>query len=99
MSSPALEHLVDAYFHQDWFAEHQDEWANVQDFIDREPAFAPLLPGEIGQVLADLTSDDQVKAYLDELGSCYTTSDGQGGYREWLREVARRVEAGLAEQS
>ena len=99
MNTPALAQLMGAYFHQDWYDEHQDEWATLRDFLDGEPQLLPLLPGEIDRVLSEHPTDDQVRDVLLDLGSCYTTTDAEGGYRGWLREIARRVRARLAEDN
>lgn len=99
IETPALEHLMGAYFHQDWFSEHRDEWENLNDFVDGEQALVRRLPGEIELVLSEFSSDEQIKDFLLELGSCYTTRNDPGGYREWLWEIARRVQARLAEQN
>ena len=98
MQTPSLEHLMSAYFHQDWYEEHGDEWANLQDFVEGEPELAPRLPIEIEQVLAHLPTDDRVDAYLRSLGSYYTTTPEEGGYRGFLQEIARRVQTALARQ-
>jgi len=95
VQTPALENLLGAYFHQDWFDEHGDEWATLDDFIDGEPALAPLLPGEIRQLLAEHADEASLEARLFSLGSCYVTSPTEGGYRGWLTEIARRVTAAL----
>ena len=90
METPALEHLLGAYFHLDWYYEHGDEWANVDDFIAGAPSLVGQLPGEISEVLDAYPDEADLKAYLLSLGSCYTT-DAAGGYRGWLSEIARRV--------
>lgn len=95
MNTPALRKLVDAYFHQDWYAVYGDEWLVVQDFVDGEPDLAPLLPDEIREVVATLTEDADIKDYLLALGSCYTVAP-ETTYREWLAEVAARTEGFLA---
>ena len=93
MHTPALDNLLGAYFHQDWFDEHADEWATLDDFIEGEPRLAPLLPREIDQVLDEMPTEDEVDTFLRSLGSCYTTTREEGGYRGWLVEIARRVAA------
>lgn len=91
MEAPALENLLGAYFHQDWFDEHGDEWATLEDFIEGEPQLAPLLPREIDRVLDEILTEDAVASFLRSLGSCYTTTLEEGGHRGWLAEVSLRV--------
>ncbi|MBA8804755.1 hypothetical protein FB382_003046 [Nocardioides ginsengisegetis] len=91
MHTPALEHLVGAYFHQDWYTEHEDEWLTLRDFLEGEPHLAPLLPGEIKQLLIAMPSEADIEAHLSALGSCYTVDPGTT-YRDWLVEVAARTE-------
>jgi hypothetical protein len=93
MDTPALKLLMGGYFHQDWYDENQDEWANVDEFLASEP-LAVQLPAEIARVLEAMPTDEQVKTYLAGLGSCYVADSD--GYRPWLRRIAERVQQGLA---
>ena len=95
METPALRLLMAAYFHLDWYDEHQDEWANLNDFLTGE-SLAAQLPTDIDNVLIAFESDDEVHRFLDSLGSCYVAE--QGEYRAWLQEVARRARAHLEGQ-
>ena len=90
LSTPALKQLSGAYYHQDWMLLEEDEWGVLEDFLDHEPSLAPLLAHEIDDVLDQFDSDDEVRDYLFALGSCYTTTAEDGGYRGWLAEVGRR---------
>ncbi len=38
-------------------------------------------------------AEDTVDSFLKSLGSCYTTTPEEGGYRGWLAEISRRVAA------
>lgn len=91
---PALDHLMGAYFHQDWDLDHEDEWAVLDDFIDKEPASARLLPAEVDEVLRTLRTEGELKGLLvDQLGG-YFLADWDGGtYRGWLTGIAERVRA------
>lgn len=95
MDCPALRHLVDGYFHQDWYAVYGDEWLVIHDFVDGERDLASLLPGEIRALLAELSTETELQARLRALGSCYTVAPDTT-YREWLSEVAARTEEYLA---
>ena len=96
MKTPALEHLAGAYFHQDWYDEFGDEWKAVDAFIAGSPSHVGALPTEIEALLSETQSDQAIEAYLDSLGCEYTPTPEQGGYRGWLSEIARRVEAATA---
>ena len=92
MDTPALRQLVAAYYHPDWYLEHEDEWANLQDFLVGEP-LAAQLPADVDVVLAAFKTDEEISLYLEELGSYYIPAEEQGGCRAWLQEVSRRAQA------
>ncbi len=96
MNTPALEHMVGAYFHQDWYDEFGDEWKAVDAFIAGSPSHVAHLPAEVEDLLSHTDSEGALEAYLDSLGCEYTPTSEQGGYRGWLTEIARRVEAATA---
>jgi len=82
-----------SYFHQDFFLVHGGVWEAVQAFIDDDPDDARLLPGEIATVLTHFPDEASLERYLDDLGCAYRAQAQDGGYRGWLTEIARRVEA------
>ena len=93
MDTPAIAHLVGAYFHQDWADDFAgDPQAAVDAFIAGTPDLAPRLPAEIDQVLAELTDDAAIEAYLESLGCEYTPVPNET-YGSWLNEIALRVAA------
>lgn len=92
MDTPALRQLVAAYYHPDWYSEHEDAWANLQDFLIGEP-LAAQLPADVDAVLAAFETDEEVGHYLEELGSYYIPIEEQGGCRAWLEEVGQRARA------
>lgn len=98
METPGLEYLVKAYLHQD-FDLIGDVWANVDAFVDGSPRLAAGLPREVEWVLQRYDSEEELDAFIHRLGSELSFSDEPGGYRGWLREIARRVQARLAEQN
>ena len=97
--TPALAHFVGAYYHADWADEfNDDEWAAVDSFISGSAELASELPREIAHVLTAMPSDDDVARFLLGLGCYYTTTPEDGGYREWLTEVASRVAAATSQR-
>ena len=93
MNTPALEHLMGAYFHQDFHDLYGGAWQTLEAFAADSPDEATRLPAEIAFVLSAHSSDDALEGYLDELGCEYRPQPGEGGYRGWLEEIARRVSA------
>ncbi len=55
--------------------------------------------GEIDQVLDEMPTEDTVDSFLKSLGSCYTTTPEEGGYRGWLTEVSLRVAAATGQDT
>ena len=96
METPALSLLMGGYFHQDWYDEHQDEWANIGEFLTSEP-IAVHLPAEIELVLEAMPTDEQVEAYLAGLGSCYVADPAGDGYRDWLTRLSLRAKETLGQ--
>ena len=97
METPALAQLMGAYFHQDWYEEHHDEWANLDDFLEGE-SLAPRLPDEVEHVLATFDDDEEIGEYLWSIGSYYVPDPAAGGYRGWLTEIAKRARERLGQR-
>ena len=94
-TTPALEQLAGVYLNQDWVLDYKTWEAAVDAFISESSEDVPLLPAEIERVLAAVDSDEELRDYLLTLGMAYD-ADSHGGYRGWLSEIARRVEAVIA---
>lgn len=90
METPALDHLLGAYFHQDW---RQDgtEREVVGTFVADEPDLAAALPHEVDALLSDVPGDAELERILREKGSYYMPTVGTGGYRPWLHAIADQV--------
>ena len=97
MDTPALRQLMGAYFHQDWFEEHGDPWATLEDFVHGERALVPSLRPEIDETLRRFDNEEDLAGFLRSLGCSYTAPPGTGGYRAWLEEIARRVRTATAQ--
>ena len=94
-TTPALEQLAGVYLNQDWVLDYKTWEAAVDAFISESSEDVPLLPAEIERVLAAVDSDEELRDYLFTLGMAYD-ADSHEGYRAWLSEIARRVEAATA---
>jgi hypothetical protein len=92
MNTPALEHLMGAYFHQDFHDLYGGVWETLEAFAADSPNEACRLPGEIAGLLGSHPSEDAIDDYLDRLGCEYQPRPEDGGYRGWLEEIARRAE-------
>ncbi len=90
----ALNHLMGAYFHQDWALEHEDEWMVLEAFERNEPDLAEMLPGEIDALLETLTTEEDLERYVVRvLGGDFNACYNGGTYRAWLQQIADRVRA------
>jgi len=88
--TPALQHLLGAYFHQDWFDEYGNEDAAVDAFVAESQSHAPRLSGEVDWALASYPDESDLEQYLDTLG-CEYVPRGSVTYRGWLTAIADRV--------
>ena len=91
MNTPALEHLMGAYFHQDFHDLYGGVWKTLEAFTAASPDEAARLPDEITRLLVSHPSDQAIEEYLDRLGCEYRPPVDSGGYRGWLEEIARRA--------
>lgn len=95
--TPALHHLVGAYVNEDVFDFYDDVWAALDDFIAGAPDDARTLPGEIATLLETHADEDSLKQFLlYELAVGFLPDPNEGGYRGWLIEVSRRVQAAIS---
>ncbi|GAB3778977.1 hypothetical protein GCM10027601_04410 [Nocardioides ungokensis] len=94
--TPALCQFLGAYLHQDWPIEFDDEWAALDRFIEESAELASHLPIEIESALGEHHAESDLRAFLVAQGCNYVPDPDKGGYRGWLTEIARRVEATLA---
>jgi len=86
MDTPALDHLLGAYFHEDWNVDGTEEQV-VSNFVQDEPDLGAALPLEIDQLLAATADESDVEQILERKG-CYYWPDPARGDRGWLTEVA-----------
>lgn len=92
-----LKHLISAYFYELWDQHEYPSWEDaVDDFVRRSPGRALEVPGEIGRLLTEVRSDEELCARL--LGWGFD-AQVQGDERAWLSQVSRRIRADLAAES
>ncbi len=89
----ALDYFLSNYFHQDFNEDFGDQWGALDSFLEHEQEQAVAVPSEVKQLLATHPTEDELDVYLTDLGCEYRASAEDGGYRGWLTEIARRVEA------
>lgn len=98
METPALQQLMGAYLHQDYDIVGSVE-DNVDAFVSDSPELGLLLPAEVDWALDHFQAEPDLQRFLFSLGCQLSPLEGEGGYRGWLREIARRVRARLAERN
>ncbi|MGH3348075.1 MAG: contact-dependent growth inhibition system immunity protein [Nocardioides sp.] len=96
MQTPALEHLMGAYFHEDWTFSGDTHMAVVDEFVSDEPDMAITLPREIFHVLSETPDDAELESLLDAMGCDVYPQPREDSYRTWLRKIAERVQQRLA---
>lgn len=93
---PTLQNLFSAYFHQDWSLEHDSADAVVDAWREGEDdEYIARAREELDRLLARDLDDAALGAAVRALGSEYDpTRDGSrsdGGWRDWLTSVQRRL--------
>lgn len=78
-----LEHLIGAYFHQDWNHVYSSREEAVADFVRRSPDRAPAVPDEIDELLR--SSDDDLAGRLESMGFDDAPPDGDRAFLVELR--------------
>jgi hypothetical protein len=90
-----LEHMIGAYFHQDWNHVYATRHEAVADFVRRSPDRAATVPQEIDGLLNSAGDDDELAIRLSAMGFDDAPPDGDRAFLAELRDHIRRH--GLAE--
>ncbi|MGH3336569.1 MAG: contact-dependent growth inhibition system immunity protein, partial [Nocardioides sp.] len=53
------------------------------------------VPVEIDALLANHSSESELKSFVDSTGAEFLPVTYEGGYREWLSEIGRRCREGM----
>ncbi|WP_395692208.1 contact-dependent growth inhibition system immunity protein [Nocardioides sp.] len=93
--TPALGHLLGAYYNQDWADFYASDEQTIDEFVADSPDRIRPLVSEIAWVLAEFPDESDLDAYLLSQG-CEYIPQGPGGYRAWLQQIADRVRAATA---
>ena len=93
METPRLKEMMGAYFHEDFYDAYGGVWETVDAYIADDPPDASKLPREIGWALEHYPDEEDLAGYVLGLGCCYRVQPEDNGYRGWITEIARRVEA------
>lgn len=88
-----LEHLIGAYFHQDWNLVYATREEAVTDFVSRSPKRAATVPDEIDGLLQ--SPDDELTERLESMGFDDAPPDGDRAFLAELRaHIVRLCPAG-----
>lgn len=91
-----LEHLMAAYFHQDWDDEYGTWTEAVDDFLARSPERAATIPAAISELLGAFPQDGDLDRRLGEIGCAHDPAEGD---RAWLLAVRAHIAATLARRN
>jgi hypothetical protein len=86
-----LEHLIGAYFHQDWNFVYATRKEAIADFVGRSPDRAASVPGEIDELLASTGDDEDLAHRLTAMGLDDAPPDGERAFLTELRTHLRRL--------
>ena len=96
MEVPALEYLLETFFHQDFQEVYGSVWDTVDTFIKKYPDLALDVPREVDLVLVSMPTEAEVQDFVMSTGCEYLPQPDDHGYRGWLIEVAHRVAAAVS---
>jgi hypothetical protein len=85
-----LEHLISAYFHQDWNHVYATRHEAVADFVRRSPDRAAKAGLEIDELLSSTGSDEELAAHMSAMGFDDAPSDGDRAFLIDIRTYIRR---------
>jgi hypothetical protein len=93
-SFPQLRQFLGSYFHQDWPVERARWEEVVDDFMAESPrSVVADSAAELASLVGEPLTDVELEAVLDGLGCSVDPSAFNLGPGDWLRAVARRLNA------
>jgi len=92
----ALEHLMAAYFHQDWVLDGGTVSDTVSAFLGERRDLVARCASQIEELLAVDLPEGALQEKLTGWGSDYYAGDTDDDYRAWLDDVRKQIRASLA---
>lgn len=89
----SLEHLMGAYFHQDWDLDGGTVHDTVDAFVAGSPARVAPAMSEIDEVIARPFPEGGLRDFLEGLGCQYFAGDTDDDYRHWLADILERLQS------
>ena len=87
-----LQHLMAAYFHQDWWEEYDGSWlAALADYVDRAPERVSGLVANISMLLSGDPTEEEVATALEKIGQLSLRWKPPTAHIDWLRDILSEV--------
>lgn len=86
---PVLWQFLAGYLNQDWSDEYPNEWVALDEYLRGDPAAFPAFCLEIQAVLADHSSELEVRDLIfGEMRCAYLAEVDGWTYRAWLQALS-----------
>ena len=95
-STDAVEHLMGAYFHQDWDIDGGQVTDTVDAFLREGRGVVVAAADQIDELVRADLPQGALEARLDEWGCDYYAGDTDADYRRWLVDIRDQIRAFLA---
>lgn len=87
-----LQHLMAAYFHQDWWEEYDGSWlAALADYVDGAPERVSGLVADISMLLSADPTEEEVPTALEKMGNYRSAGSPPTAHIDWLRDILSEV--------
>lgn len=83
----ALEHLMGAYFHQDWDTDGGAVSDTVMAFVAGAPLRVEPAVAEIDELLGASLREGDLRGRLEAMGCDYYAGESDADYRAWLIDI------------
>ena len=93
----ALEHLMGAYFHQDWTEDGGTVEDTVKAFMKEPSDVTAQAVKDIDSLLASAHAEGELSAVLTQMGCDYYAGESDEDYRAWLLEVRRLLSSNMSD--
>jgi CdiI immunity protein len=92
----ALEHMMGAYFHQDWVEDGGTVEDTVNAFLNEPPEVTSQVVTDIDTLLGSVHAEGELSAALTEMGCDYDAGESDDDYRRWLLQLRQLLLAAKA---